>query len=659
MRKKPRAIRFYPLEAKDDFTIDYVSFAKVPQFFAVDRMLRKLQRNVEDYKDVSLLQIKADIARQAKNQSVTFIACLSKRYKNIYDRQYYTEVPRTYKHWIQYYETLEFGNVQKIYQTITEFEYQPLMTLVLSVGIADEALSASVIDSVMRQSYQSWELYVAPNGGASDGIIELLQDYVVQDSRIRLVMQHSQANISEVFNDVLAYVNGDYIVFLDCSGVMSEHALYFVVRELNDHAGFLFIYSDADKIDAEGNRMEPYFKPDWNPDLLFSHNYIGNLTVYSIPLVRMVGGFRPAMDACRDYDLLLRCAAKIESEQILHVAKVLYHERLMTCAADTNAAETSASNRSAIRALTDYFASRGLNLPVTQGKAPNTYKVSWPIPQPEPLVSLLIPTRDSVDILSLCVGSILEKTRYQNFEVIILDNQSSDPETLAYFETFKNHPRVRVVACDFPFNFSVLNNYGVKFARGEIIGLINNDVEVIAPDWLTEMVAHALRPDIGCVGAKLLYGNDTVQHGGVICGLGGIAGHAHRGFAKDASGYFSRLQVVQNLSAVTAAVLLVRRAVYESVGGLNETELTVALNDVDFCLRVREAGYRNLWTPFAELYHHESISRGADDSPEKLMRLNRERKYMHLHWGTQLASDPYYNPHLTLLREDFSLRWEY
>lgn len=650
LKKKPAAIRFYPLESKADFTIEQLRFSKTVKFFAVKRMLRKLRFHVDEFKDLPLAEIKAAIAAKAKNQSVPFIACLFDDYNEVFDNLYQDKVTRPYGRWIDRYETPEFGKTEEIQREITGFKRRPLISFVVYVYSSENEFFSAAIDALLRQSYGHWELCIATDASADGAAKVMLQEYARQDSRIKTGFDIA-GNSAEILNAVLAFAEGDYIAFLEADAVLSHQALYFVVKGLNDHPNAMLIYSDEDRIDAGGNRSLPYFKPDWNPDLFYAQNYIANLTVYNASLLRSIGGFRADRDDCRNYDLLLRCVAKIGARQILHIPKVLYHQRLMPPEMDR--ADVDAA---AIKALADYFADKGVDVAVAQGKTPQTYKVSWPIPVPEPLVTLLIPTRDGHDILSLCIGSILEKTCYKNFEILILDNQSQDPETLAYFETVKNHPKVNVVPYDYPFNFSAINNYGVKHARGEIVGLINNDVEVIAPDWLTEMVSHALRPDIGCVGAKLLYGNDTVQHAGVICGLGGVAGHAHRGYPKDAPGYCNRLQSIQNFSAVTAAALLVRKAVYEAVGGMNETELTVALNDVDFCLRVREAGYRNLWTPYAELYHHESVSRGADDSPQKMTRFNAERKYMQSRWAAVLTNDPCYNPNLTLDREDFSWR---
>jgi GT2 family glycosyltransferase len=404
--------------------------------------------------------------------------------------------------------------------------------------------------------------------------------------------------------------------------------------------------------------VDPHFKSDWNPDLLFSQNYICHLCVIQRALVERVGGFRKGVEGSQDHDLLLRCIPYARRHQIVHIPKVLYHWRIHSQSTASTSDSKSYTTDAAIRALRDYFQAHGPEQThIEQGLVPNTYRVRWPVSDPQPLVSLLIPTRDRRELVETAVSSIISKSTYQNFEILILDNDSTEPDALDYFEQIqRREPRVRVVPYHHPFNYSAMNNYGVSQAKGDILGFINNDIEVISPGWLSEMVSHALRPDIGCVGAKLYYSNKTLQHGGVILGVGGVAGHSHKHFPPDHPGYFSRLLLVQNLSAVTAACLVLRKGVFMEVEGFDETNLTVAFNDVDLCLKVREVGYRNLWTPYAELFHHESLSRGHEDTPEKQARAHAECRYMIEKWGQKLARDPFYNPNLTLNREDFSLR---
>jgi GT2 family glycosyltransferase len=363
------------------------------------------------------------------------------------------------------------------------------------------------------------------------------------------------------------------------------------------------------------------------------------------------------VEGSQDHDLLLRCLPHVKDSQIVHIPQILYHWRSHPRSTAQSPGSKSYTQRAGLKALEDYLSKHTQNARVELGLLPNTYRVRWPISAPEPLVSLLIPTRDSRELVETAVSSILYKSNYQNFEILILDNGSTDPNALDYFAQIqKRDSRVRVLQYPHAFNFSAINNYGVTQARGEVIGLINNDIEVISADWLREMVSHAIRPEIGCVGAKLLYSNQVLQHGGVILGIGGVAGHSHKHLPGNQPGYFGRAILVQSLSAVTAACLVMRKGIFEQVGGLDEKNLTIAFNDVDLCLKVREVGYRNLWTPYAELYHHESLSRGYEDTPEKIQRFQCEVNYMKDKWGKKLLEDPFYNPNLTLEREDFSLR---
>jgi GT2 family glycosyltransferase len=396
-------------------------------------------------------------------------------------------------------------------------------------------------------------------------------------------------------------------------------------------------------------------KPDWNPDLFLSQNYISHLSVIKASLVKEVGCLRKGVEGSQDYDLLLRCIPRITDREIIHIPKILYHWRATetsTACSDTAKDYTTASG---VKALQDYVQSTGLGSGVSPGILPNTYIITYAIPSSAPLVSIIIPTRDNAKILMNCISSIIEKTTYKNYEIIILNNQSVETETLAYLQSLSENPAIRILSYDYPFNYSSINNYGVRHANGSVLCLLNDDTEIISPDWLTVMVSHSLRPSIGCVGAKLLYTNGQIQHGGVVLGIGGVAGHAHKYAERYEYGYFGRLFLTQNYSAVTGACLVVKKSIYEELGGLNEKDLPIAFNDVDFCLRVRDSGYRNVWTPLAELFHHESISRGFDDSPTEQKRAAREVSYMKENWEEILTCDPAYNPNLSLTREDFSL----
>ena len=424
---------------------------------------------------------------------------------------------------------------------------------------------------------------------------------------------------------------------------------------INSHPDAALFYSDEDKLDEGGQRQSPYFKCDWNIDLFHSQNMICHLGVYKTALLRDIGGFRIGLEGAQDYDLALRCIERLEPGQIIHIPRVLYHWRIH---AESTAHAGAAKPYAAVsgeRALNEHF--QRCEIAASAEYVDVGYRIRYVVPAEQPLVSIIIPTRNGLQLVRQCIESILAKTTYANYEILLIDNGSDEQETLDYFKKLGTEPRVRVIRDDRPFNYSALNNAAVKVAKGEFVLLLNNDIEIITPTWLTELVSHAARRGVGAVGARLWYPNDTLQHGGVILGIGGVAGHSHKYLARYSNGYFCRAKLTQTLSAVTAACLLIRKSIYEEVGGLNEVDLRVAFNDVDFCLRVREAGYRNIWTPFSECYHHESATRGTEDTPEKKERFSKEVLYMKAKWGEKLFCDPAYSPCLTLEHEDFSFAW--
>jgi glycosyltransferase involved in cell wall biosynthesis len=560
------------------------------------------------------------------------------------------------------YETWQLRNENynflETQSTLNGFKLKPLISMVVPVYNPDKALLEECINSVLRQSYTNWQLCLADDCSPEPHVREVLEHYQALDERIKVVFREQNGHISEASNSALEVAKGEWVALLDHDDELSQHALYEVVKVINEEPSTCLIYSDEDKISEKGERCDPHFKSDWNLDLLYSQNYVSHLGVYRTDIVKKIGGFRVGYEGSQDYDLLLRYSREIDHKDIVHIPKVLYHWRMVEGSTALGHGEKSYTTDAGIKALEDHFNCLGENVTVEQGMHQNIYKVNWPTTTNEgltPLVSLVIPTYNGYEITKQAIDSILEKTSYPNYEILLVDNNSDDPLSLEYFEELESHEKVTVLRYPYPFNYSAINNFAASHANGEIIGLINNDVEVINSEWLSEMVSNALRPDIGCVGAMLYFHNDTIQHAGVIIGLGGVAGHSHKHFPKDHPGYMHRLKVVQNLSAVTAACLLVRKSVFDEVNGLNEKDLTVAFNDVDFCLKVQAAGYRNLWTPYAELYHYESISRGAEDNPEKVARFNKEMNYMKETWKTDVLPDVCYSRNLTRDREDFTI----
>ncbi len=564
---------------------------------------------------------------------------------------------KSYGLWVKQYDTIDETTRAAIRQRIAGFKDAPRISVVMPTYNPKPEWIKEAIESVRTQLYPNWELCIADDASSDSAIRPLLETYAREDARIKVVFREQNGHISAASNSALEIATGEWIALLDHDDVLPEHALYCVVDAIIKKPSIRFLYSDEDKIDADGHRHDPHFKCDWNLDLFYSQNMCSHLGVYHKSLIDKVGGFRIGIEGSQDYDLLLRCIEHIDVNAIHHIPRVLYHWRVH---ATSTAAGSEAKPYTAIageRALNEHFAR--LQLACKAEWVGYGYRVHYALPNPMPLISLIIPTRNGLHLIRQCIQSIVEKTIYPNYEIIVVDNGSDDPATLKYFVslTQKQDGRVRVVRDARPFNYSALNNAAVAQAKGDLVGLINNDIEVINPAWLSEMVSLAIQPGVGAVGAKLLYPNDTLQHGGVLLGIGGVAGHANKYVPQPCHGQFSRTRLIGSYSAVTAACLVIRKSIYLEVGGLNEKDLTIAFNDVDFCIRVREAGYRNVWTPYAELYHHESATRGVEDNPEKQARFASEVNYMLQRWGDLLTMDPAYNPNLTLEHENFGLAW--
>lgn len=645
-----RSIRLDPLESEGRFAFSHLRLVWLTPRFAYDRMARRLCSVHPQYRDLSTRNIIRALKDEAREDGLRWKMLAAAHYEETFMHR---SPENHYRYWLDHVEPLREPNKRQATTRLAQLSQQPLISLLLPVcyGSSAERLTACV-ESVLAQRYGNWQLCIAGASGDRE-IHAAIERLVALDERIQVVDCEAPSSAA-ASNAALAMAHGNYVALLSPDDRLAVNALYHVAETLNRHPEAELLYGDEDKLDDEGHRYDPHFKPQWNPDLLLAQNYIGHLTVYHRARLRDFEGFCERGEADPSYELILRFTRGVTAERIRHIPFVLYHSRVV--ASDGEAAAQVAADRPSLCAVRAYLTQIGTGAEVMTGTVPGSCRVRWPLPSPAPLVSLLIPTRDRVEILRPCVDAILARTDYPNFELLILDNQSTCAETLAYMAEVAKDPRVRVLSWNQPFNYSAINNFGARQARGRILGLVNNDIEPINDDWLSEMVRQVCREEIGCVGAKLYYPNGSIQHGGVILGLGGVAGHAHRFFPGTHSGYRYRLNLTQNLSAVTAACLLIRRTVFEEVDGLNEEYLSVAYNDVDLCLKVREAGYRNLWTPHAELYHHESVSRGVDDNSKKQARAQRETDYMRRTWGPQLDSDPAYNPNLTLAYEDFSLR---
>lgn len=540
-------------------------------------------------------------------------------------------------------------------EAIARFREQPLISVLMPVWNTDPDLLRQTIASVRDQVYPRWELCIADDASTRAETRQVLAELAAADPRIKVVSLPRNGHICQATNAALALAEGAFCALLDHDDLLWPDALFQVAAELDRHPDLDLIYTDEDKIDAAGRRFTPYHKPGWSPDLLLCNMYLGHLSVWRSQVLRELGGMRPGFEGAQDHDLALRLAER--SQRIRRIPRVLYSWRCHGGSTADGGEVKPYAQEAGLKAVAEALARRGEGGVVDAlAKAPGRYRVSYP-PARRPLVSVLIPTRDGAGILRTCLESLFQRTAWRELEVLVVDNGSRKPETHRLFAEFREREpeRFRVLPLDIPFNYSRLNNAAAAEARGELLLLLNNDIEVIEPDWLGRMVGQALRPSVGFVGAFLLYPDRSLQHAGIILGIGGVAGHSHKHFPDGHPGHFSRLLLSSNCSAATAACLMVRTEVYRRLGGLDEG-LQVAFNDVDFCLRVRALGLLGVMDPAVRLVHHESKTRGAEDTPAKQERFRGEIACMQERWGALLRDDPYYNPSLSDSAEDFSPR---
>lgn len=556
-----------------------------------------------------------------------------------------------HEQWIKINEPGEAELIEQREQA-QELGYKPLISLITPVYNPSPAVLQATIESVLRQTYSNWELCLVDGASHNPAIRRILAAYAAQDSRIRVKFLDENLGIAKNSNEAIRMANGEFIALLDHDDEIAPNALYENALLLNSYPEADMIYSDEDKLNPEGQRCEPFFKPDWSPDLFRSQMYTCHLGVYRAGLIKDLDGFREGFEGAQDYDLVLRLVER--TKQIYHIPKLLYHWRMTEVSTALNPQNKLHAQEAQVKAVQEHCERLGMEANAAPGQVQHTVRVKYQL-EHYPLVSIIIPTRDQVTILRQAIDSLSTLTTYPNYEIIVVNNDSVEPSTLEYFETLVQKARTRVI--DYPgvFNFSAINNFAATQAEGELLLFLNNDIEVINPDWLEALVEHAMRPEVGAVGARLLYPNGSLQHGGVIMGIGSVAGHSHKYLPVDEAGYFSRAKVIQNFSAVTGACILTKAELFHKLGGFNSQVLPVAFNDVDYCLRLRERGYLIVWTPYAELIHHESISRGTDEAPEKAMRFHREGQYMRRRWPEVIKDDPYYNPNLTLETEGFAI----
>ena len=554
-----------------------------------------------------------------------------------------------YEQWYENHKALP-EELEK--QKNEKWKRKPLISIVVPVYNTPQVFLRQMIESVQNQSYSEWELCIGNASPENKEMKKILEEYK-NDARIKEVEIPENKGISQNTNRAMEIASGEWIGLLDHDDLLAPNALYEIAKAVNEHPDAEVIYTDEDKVTTDlKEHFQPHLKPDFNLDLLRSNNYICHFFVASRDLIKRVGGFRPEFNGAQDYDLILRCTE--QAKQIVHIPKILYHWRVHKASTADNPASKMYAFDAGKRAIEEHLVRCRTKGTVQHTKDLGFYRVKYEVCG-EPLVSIIIPNKDQSEALKKCLDSIREKTSYRNYEIIIVENNSEEPETFAFYKKIAGE-KIKIVTWEGEFNYSAINNFGVRHARGDYLLLLNNDVEIINEDWLTEMLSHCQRKEVGIVGAKLYYPDNTIQHAGIIIGIGGVAGSVFVGLPRAFSGYLHKASIQLDLSAVTAACMLVKRSVFEQVGGLEE-KLKVAFNDVDFCLRVREKGYLVVYDPYAELYHYESKTRGAEDTKEKIRRFQTEIEYMRSHWiGLLKKGDPYYNCNLSLTKWDYSLK---
>lgn len=535
-----------------------------------------------------------------------------------------------------------------------QFVYEPLFSIVVPLYKTPLPYLEDLIRSIQAQTYRKWELYLSDGSGKESSLKEVLRNYARKEKRIHIIENDCRLNISDNTNRALEQADGDYVVFVDHDDTLAPDALYECVKVLNREPDAEVIYTDSDKLSENGKRYsEPCFKPDFNLDLLRCQNYICHLTVIQKRFLDKVGYLNPNYSGVQDYDHILRCVER--TNRIVHIPKILYHWRMCPGSVAVDTDNKPYTYELFQKILREHYERMGIQAEV-KAVFPGVVRTVYQLPY-EPLVSVIIANKDHRDDLLRCVESLEQESEYKNLEILIVENNSVSEEIFAYYDQVqRQYDNVRVLRYEKEFNYADIQNYAAVRAKGDYLLLLNNDTWLERPESIREMLGYCMRDEVGIVGAKLLYPDDTIQHAGVIVGLGGVADHAFTGMDKDEPGYCCRALCAQEYSAVTAACLMVKKSVYNAVGGM-DVELKVAFNDVDFCLRVKEAGHKIIYNPFAVWYHDESKTRGAEDTPEKIERFRGEIEYFQRRWADFLYNgDPAYNPNLALDRHDFALK---
>ena len=643
-----RSARLRPIARPGRFVLRKVTIKVVKKSHAIAHMLRAIAA-VDGMGRVALMFLNTLFPDEHTINRWQARHRIAQRYLDIQ-----SSADKSYADWVRVFEG-EFISDRPQASAVGHDRQQPTISIVLPVYNTKESFLRAAIDSVLNQTYPHWQLCIADDGSTAPHVRNVLGEYAKRDSRINVVYRDTNGHISQASNSALALATGDWVSLLDHDDCLHKMALHFVAEAIAANPRASLIYSDEDKIDQNNARHEPYFKCEYNYELMLAHNMVCHLLTVRRTLIDEVGGFRTGFEGAQDYDLVLRVTERLTHDQIVHIPRVLYHWRTHAGSTAATAEAKPYAYESARRAVAEHLQRLGVQGTVLPApEAPSMNRVKYALPATPPKVSIVICTRDRADLLTPCLESIIERSTFRNYEVLIVDNGSVEEATFQLFSRLP--PRFRILRDESAFNFSALNNRAVQSAEGEYICLLNNDTEVLTPDWIEEMLSFSIQPGVGAVGARLWYPGGGLQHAGVILGLIGIASHVHRTLRRGELGYFGRAALHQSFSAVTGAALMIKKSIYQQVGGFDE-KLQVAFNDIDFCLRVREAGYRNVWTPYAEMIHHESATRGYDIAPDQVTRAEQECLLMKQRWGELLRRDPAYSLNLSIEAEDLRLAW--
>lgn len=538
-------------------------------------------------------------------------------------------------------------------QRNTKFKIEPKISIIVPMYNTPVKFFKELVDSLINQTYSNWELCLADGSPEKNDELKKIHE---SDSRIKYSFIGENKGISGNTNEALKLASGDFIALLDHDDLLPIFSLYEVVKCINENPDVEFIYTDEDKITTlDKPRFNPHYKPDFSLDFLRSNNYICHFSIFKKELMDKLGGFRSKYDGAQDFDIIIRMSEN--TKNIVHIPKVLYHWRVHENSTAKPGGEAKPyAFEAGVVVVQDHLERMGIKATVTHGATLGTYRTDYEV-EGNPKVSIIIPNKDAIDILDTCIKSILEKTTYSNYEIVIVENNSENKETFEYYKKIEENDRVKIVTYpEKKFNYSAIINYGVKNSDGEFILQLNNDTELLTENWLEQMIGFAQREDVGAVGCKLYYPDNTIQHAGIIIGIESVAGHLFRGLPRHLHGYFARESTVQDFNAVTAACMMAKRSIYEEVDYMDES-FEVSFNDLDFCLKIREKGKLIVYTPFVEFYHYESKTRGYEDTPEKQARFAREIDHFKQKWSKYYEKvDRYYNPNFALDSHNYDIK---